>query len=143
MKSSFFSFQEHIANISNIFVKSNVEQRRYKASMSVSTEQLQPHGSHIPRRQCIPVLYTKGTHYDVGFDMVCKVLNSHTFRGIYLMKWFWLIAIFQSKLSSLLCEIIWRLLSTELRIFLEISKAKTFWIVPSLSKLKIVKSKLN
>lgn len=27
-------------------------------------------GKHIPRRQCIPILYTKGTHYDVGFDMV-------------------------------------------------------------------------
>lgn len=25
---------------------------------------------NIPRRQAIPVLYTRGTHYDVGFDMV-------------------------------------------------------------------------
>lgn len=24
----------------------------------------------IPRRQAIPILYTRGTHYDVGFDMV-------------------------------------------------------------------------
>lgn len=22
------------------------------------------------RRQCIPIIYTKGTHYDVGFDTV-------------------------------------------------------------------------
>lgn len=36
----------------------------------MTTEQLQPHGKHIPRRQCIPILYTKGTHYDVGFDVV-------------------------------------------------------------------------
>lgn len=26
--------------------------------------------SHMPRRQCIPIIYTKGTHYDVGFDVV-------------------------------------------------------------------------
>lgn len=25
---------------------------------------------NIPRRQCIPILYTRGTHYDVGFDVV-------------------------------------------------------------------------
>uniref|UniRef100_A0A1B0FPQ1 Uncharacterized protein n=1 Tax=Glossina morsitans morsitans TaxID=37546 RepID=A0A1B0FPQ1_GLOMM len=25
--------------------------------------------TNIPRRQAIPVLYTRGTHYDVGFDM--------------------------------------------------------------------------
>lgn len=30
----------------------------------------QPFGKHIPRRHCIPVLYTTGTHYEVGFDMV-------------------------------------------------------------------------
>lgn len=35
-----------------------------------NTEKLQPHGKNIPRRQCIPILYTKGTHYDVGFDVV-------------------------------------------------------------------------
>lgn len=29
-----------------------------------------PFGENIPRRQCIPILYTRGTHYDVGFDMV-------------------------------------------------------------------------
>lgn len=34
------------------------------------TAPLQPHGKHIPRRQCIPILYTRGTHYDVGFDVV-------------------------------------------------------------------------
>lgn len=37
---------------------------------TTKTEKLQPHGKHIPRRQCIPILYTKGTHYDVGFDVV-------------------------------------------------------------------------
>lgn len=26
--------------------------------------------THMPRRQCIPIIYTKGTHYDVGFDVV-------------------------------------------------------------------------
>ncbi|XP_055304139.1 beta-alanyl-dopamine/carcinine hydrolase [Sitodiplosis mosellana] len=36
---------------------------------TTATEQLQPHGKNIPRRQCIPILYTKGTHYDVGFDV--------------------------------------------------------------------------
>lgn len=25
---------------------------------------------NLPRRQCIPIIYTKGTHYDVGFDVV-------------------------------------------------------------------------
>lgn len=35
-------------------------------------KQVQPHGHHIPRRQCIPILYTKGTHYDVGFDVVSQ-----------------------------------------------------------------------
>lgn len=25
---------------------------------------------NIPRRQCIPIIYTTGTHYDVGFDVV-------------------------------------------------------------------------
>ncbi|XP_031628712.1 uncharacterized protein LOC116344357 [Contarinia nasturtii] len=34
-----------------------------------ATQQLQPHGKNIPRRQAIPILYTKGTHYDVGFDV--------------------------------------------------------------------------
>lgn len=24
----------------------------------------------LPRRQAIPILYTRGTHYEVGFDMV-------------------------------------------------------------------------
>lgn len=37
---------------------------------TTATEQLQPHGKNIPRRQSIPILYTKGTHYDVGFDVV-------------------------------------------------------------------------
>lgn len=37
---------------------------------TTAAPQLQPHGKHIPRRQCIPILYTKGTHYDVGFDVV-------------------------------------------------------------------------
>lgn len=35
-------------------------------------EKVIPFGNHIPRRQCIPILYTKGTHYDVGFDMVIQ-----------------------------------------------------------------------
>lgn len=39
-----------------------------------SIKQLQPHGANIPRRQCIPILYTKGTHYDVGFDMVSFII---------------------------------------------------------------------
>lgn len=26
--------------------------------------------TNIPRRQCIPILYTRGTHYDIGFDVV-------------------------------------------------------------------------
>lgn len=38
-----------------------------------TTEQLEPHGKLIPRRQCIPILYTKGTHYDVGFDVVSVI----------------------------------------------------------------------
>lgn len=25
---------------------------------------------NIPRRQCIPIIYTRGTHYEVGFDVV-------------------------------------------------------------------------
>lgn len=25
--------------------------------------------TNIPRRQCIPILYTRGTHYDVGYDV--------------------------------------------------------------------------
>lgn len=25
---------------------------------------------NIPRRQCIPIIYTRGTHYDVGYDVV-------------------------------------------------------------------------
>lgn len=37
---------------------------------TTNTDKLQPHGKNIPRRQCIPILYTKGTHYDVGFDVV-------------------------------------------------------------------------
>lgn len=31
---------------------------------------------NIPRRQSIPILYTKGTHYDVGFDMVNNIAIS-------------------------------------------------------------------
>lgn len=27
-------------------------------------------GKILPRRQAVPVLYTRGTHYEVGFDMV-------------------------------------------------------------------------
>lgn len=41
---------------------------------TTNKEQLQPHGKQIPRRQCIPILYTKGTHYDVGFDMVSEMM---------------------------------------------------------------------
>lgn len=44
-------------------------------SETANKEPLQPHGKHIPRRQCIPILYTKGTHYDVGFDMVSKIIK--------------------------------------------------------------------
>lgn len=29
-------------------------------------------GRRLPRRQAIPVLYTRGTHYEVGFDMVSQ-----------------------------------------------------------------------
>lgn len=29
---------------------------------------------NIPRRQCIPIIYTRGTHYDVGFDVVITFL---------------------------------------------------------------------
>lgn len=43
-------------------------------------EQLQPHGKHIPRRQCIPILYTKGTHYDVGFDVVILRTQNVSFK---------------------------------------------------------------
>lgn len=25
---------------------------------------------NIPRRQCIPIIYTRGTNYDVGYDVV-------------------------------------------------------------------------
>lgn len=32
-------------------------------------------GKNIPRRQAIPILYTRGTHYDVGFDMVSYFLD--------------------------------------------------------------------
>lgn len=41
-----------------------------KMNGTTAAPELQPHGKHIPRRQCIPILYTKGTHYDVGFDVV-------------------------------------------------------------------------
>lgn len=27
------------------------------------------------RRQSIPIIYVRGTHYDVGFDVVSKVKN--------------------------------------------------------------------
>lgn len=30
----------------------------------------QPFGEHLPRRHCIPILYTRGTHYEVGYDVV-------------------------------------------------------------------------
>lgn len=55
-------------------------------------------GANIPRRQCIPILYTKGTHYDVGFDTVsfinaaksepqkcrkCGLDYSHSKNGIF------------------------------------------------------------
>jgi hypothetical protein len=29
----------------------------------------------IGRRNCIPILYTRGTHYEVGFDVVSKYLG--------------------------------------------------------------------
>lgn len=37
---------------------------------TAKVEDLKPFGKHILRRQCIPIIYTKGTHYDVGFDVV-------------------------------------------------------------------------
>lgn len=54
---------------------------------TTAAPQLQPHGKHIPRRQCIPILYTKGTHYDVGFDVVIfdkKILLS-TYKIFFLI----------------------------------------------------------
>lgn len=41
-----------------------------------------PFGRHIPRRQCIPIIYTKGTHYEVGFDVV------KLFFAFSLTRWF-------------------------------------------------------
>lgn len=48
-------------------------------SNKVSEGRNYPFGEHIPRRQCIPILYTRGTHYDVGFDMVRGSIVSHIF----------------------------------------------------------------
>lgn len=33
-----------------------------------------PVSKNIPRRQCIPIIYTRGTHYDVGYDVVSSFL---------------------------------------------------------------------
>lgn len=34
-------------------------------------------GKILPRRQAVPVLYTRGTHYEVGFDMVSTPHAAH------------------------------------------------------------------
>lgn len=46
---------------------------------TATIQQLQPYGKNIPRRQSIPILYTKGTHYDVGFDVVIMPIYSNYF----------------------------------------------------------------
>lgn len=33
---------------------------------------MSPSIKNIPRRQAIPILYTRGTHYDVGYDVVSR-----------------------------------------------------------------------
>lgn len=46
----------------------------------------QPHGKNIPRRQAIPILYTKGTHYDVGFDVVIYIRFLFLISRTYVLK---------------------------------------------------------
>lgn len=48
-----------------------------------------PFGALIPRRQCIPILYTRGTHYEVGFDMVIyHPINNIIFISVQLVRCF-------------------------------------------------------
>lgn len=48
--------------------------------------------TNIPRRQCIPILYTRGTHYDIGFDVVnihCKCsLIKHGQMIFDIFRWY-------------------------------------------------------
>lgn len=53
---------------------------------TTTAEQLQPHGKNIPRRQSIPILYTKGTHYDVGFDVVILLMFLMDFSYYVLVR---------------------------------------------------------
>lgn len=38
---------------------------------------MSPSISKLPRRQCIPIIYTRGTHYEVGFDVVGLLVINH------------------------------------------------------------------
>lgn len=42
---------------------------------------------NVPRRDVIPVIYTSGTHYEVGFNVVCsEKFSDITMNTIYAHK---------------------------------------------------------